>query len=56
MINFINKVKRRLRYHFNQNRFKAFGKNSVLMEPCMVTNPQFIEIGENVFIREYSRI
>jgi acetyltransferase-like isoleucine patch superfamily enzyme len=39
-----------------RRRFKQFGKGSVLTKPCMITNPQYIQIEDNVFIRGFSRI
>jgi acetyltransferase-like isoleucine patch superfamily enzyme len=45
-----------LRMFMLQRKFKCFGKNSSILYPCMLTNSQYVEIGDNVFIREYARI
>jgi acetyltransferase-like isoleucine patch superfamily enzyme len=55
-LNFFGKAKRFLRKAALRKQFKSFGQSVTLMEPCMITNPQYIEIGDNVRIREYSRI
>jgi acetyltransferase-like isoleucine patch superfamily enzyme len=39
-----------------RNKFNKFGKNVTLMKPYMLTNSRYIDIEDNVFIREYSRI
>jgi acetyltransferase-like isoleucine patch superfamily enzyme len=56
LANICNKVGNRLREHYLRSRFGSFGKNAIIMKPCMLTNPHYIEIEDNVFIREYSRI
>lgn len=53
---FFSKFKAAMKKYFIGRKFKLFGKNVVLMKPCMITNPDYIEIEDNVFIREYSRI
>lgn len=53
---FFSKFKAAMKKYFIGRKFKLFGKNVVLMQPCMITNPDYIEIEDNVFIREYSRI
>jgi acetyltransferase-like isoleucine patch superfamily enzyme len=54
--NLINKIRNRLSNYYNKTRFKYYGDNAVILKPCMITNPKYIEIGEGVFIREYARI
>ena len=53
---FFSNFKAVMKKYFKGRKFKLFGKNVVLMKPCMITNPDYIEIEDNVFIREYSRI
>lgn len=56
----INKILRKLNQIIHENIIKCklnkFGKGSRLLKPYMLTNPDCIEMGENVFIRGYSRI
>lgn len=56
IINMIRKVKKRLLGYYNKTLYKQFGTNTTILEPSMISNRQYIEIGSNVFIREYSRI
>ena len=52
----ISKINRFIRSLQLRRKFRTFGRNAVLMKPNMVTNPHYIEIEDNVFIREYSRL
>jgi acetyltransferase-like isoleucine patch superfamily enzyme len=36
--------------------YKRFGRQSVIGPPCRVSNPQFVEIGDNVLIHEHAWI
>lgn len=54
--NMIRKIKKFLFTRYNRRRYKSYGKNVTILSPSMVTNHRYIEIGDNVFIREYSRI
>src|SRR5438270_234713 len=36
--------------------FRRFGKNSIIRRPLMISNPQFISIGERVSIRSGVRL
>jgi acetyltransferase-like isoleucine patch superfamily enzyme len=51
-----DKIQRFVNRRVLTSKFKKFGKNVTLMKPYMLTSPQYIEIEDNVFIREYSRI
>lgn len=54
--NMIKKIKKRLLTYYNKTIYKSYGTNVTIFKPNMITNSQYIEIGNNVFIREYSRI
>lgn len=54
--NVIAKLKVRMFRFFTGRTFKAFGANVTFLRPFMISNPDCIEIGDNVFIREYARI
>ena len=55
-IHLIKKIRNRLSNYYNKTKFKYYGDNAVILRPCMISNPKYIEIGEGVFIREYARI
>jgi acetyltransferase-like isoleucine patch superfamily enzyme len=50
---FLARVKSRLYY---APQFAAFGKNSVIMQPMMISNPRFMRIGNNVLLRRGVRL
>ncbi|TAM77173.1 acyltransferase [bacterium] len=52
----IFEVRRRLAYARNRWQFKAIGRDSAVLKPRLLTNPRFMEIGENVTIREGARL
>lgn len=56
LIKVLSNISNKVRNVFLLRKFGKFGKNSLLMKPYMITNPKYIEIGNNVIIRGYSRI
>jgi serine acetyltransferase len=49
----INKLVNQLIY---KPSFKRMGKDSLIIKPISIQNPQYIELGDNVFIRDGARI
>jgi acetyltransferase-like isoleucine patch superfamily enzyme len=50
---FFYRIKTNLLY---KSSFKAMGENCIIRNPLMIGNPQFITLGENVFIRDGIRL
>jgi acetyltransferase-like isoleucine patch superfamily enzyme len=53
MSNLLDKFKTNLIYKF---KFKSIGKNCIIRNPLIIENPQFITLGNNVFIRDGIRL